>query len=308
VYAKRDASNNLAFGIEKFNGGATYSGFNYSLSTLYLLVAKYTFNGNSQDDAATLFVFTDPTLPSTEPATATIGPITESNADASTISNVALRQGSASSSPTVIIDGIRVANAWSQAPLPIELLSFNAQLNNQSVHLAWSTTTETNNYGFEIERQTDGSTVWQPIGFVNGHGTSNSPHEYVYEDVLTGAMMNVSTLTYRLRQIDRDGDFEYSPVVSVSRQLEMRTTLHAGYPNPFSSTLLLSFTLARENRVTLTLTNTLGVVVRKIHDGDLLPAGSYRSTAEVGDVLPGMYCATLTTDGISISQTLLKLQ
>ena len=62
-----------------------------------------------------------------------------------------------------------------------------------------------NNFGFDVERKVDGD--WQKIGFVNGNGNSNSPKEYIYIDKnLTGG----SKFLYRLKQVDNDGQFEYS--------------------------------------------------------------------------------------------------
>ena len=70
--------------------------------------------------------------------------------------------------------------------------------------LAWETETETNNYGFEIERSLDGAD-FETIGFMDGYGTTNSPKSYRYTDEET---VNASKIAYRLKQIDRDGTFD----------------------------------------------------------------------------------------------------
>jgi hypothetical protein len=96
-----------------------------------------------------------------------------------------------------------------QATLPVELTTFDAQNTKGSNRLAWSTASEKNNEGFDIERSVDG-TAFQKIGFVKGNGTTNQPQQYTYTDALVGAVTY-----YRLKQVDTDGKFEYSKVVSV---------------------------------------------------------------------------------------------
>ncbi len=100
-------------------------------------------------------------------------------------------------------------DALTQFVLPIELSRFDAQNTKGTNLLAWSTASEKNNEGFDIERSLDG-TAFQKIGFVKGNGTTNQPQQYTYTDALVGAVTY-----YRLKQVDTDGKFEYSKVVSV---------------------------------------------------------------------------------------------
>ncbi|MEO6693656.1 MAG: T9SS type A sorting domain-containing protein [Ignavibacteria bacterium] len=112
-YAK-DSLGGLAFGVSKSTagaGGITYTSGNYSLGTTYLIVIKYTFNPGTNDDAINVFVLSA-AVPSVEPATPTIGPVTGTATD-NAIGRVALRQGSAANAPTLDIDGIQVSKSWS---------------------------------------------------------------------------------------------------------------------------------------------------------------------------------------------------
>jgi len=101
--------------------------------------------------------------------------------------------------------------------LPVELTTFTATTTTNNVQLNWTTATEVNNYGFEILRQTrlpEGkgqNDRWSLLGFVEGHGNSNSPKEYSFvdESVFPGLYQ------YRLKQIDTDGSFEYSEIIEV---------------------------------------------------------------------------------------------
>ncbi|MEW6061492.1 MAG: LamG-like jellyroll fold domain-containing protein, partial [Bacteroidota bacterium] len=112
--------------------------------------------------------------------------------------------------------------AWEnfETPLPVELTSFAVSAKQNAVELKWQTATEVNNFGFEIERraisdrhlQGDGHFAWSKVSFVEGYGNSNSPKEYSYAD----KNLSNGTYSYRLKQIDRDGKFEYSQSVEVT--------------------------------------------------------------------------------------------
>ncbi len=112
VFARKDAKNNVSFGVSKAGTSAAtvaFTGFTYSLNTTYLLVLKYTFVEGDANDTVQLFI--NPVLPGGEPATATSTAIDASATDIS-VGSVALRQGSASTSPTLRADGIRVGTTW----------------------------------------------------------------------------------------------------------------------------------------------------------------------------------------------------
>jgi hypothetical protein len=97
----------------------------------------------------------------------------------------------------------------SSSPLPVELSSFTISTEKSSVSLKWHTATEVNNYGFDIERKSTSS--WSKVAFVEGHGTTNAPQSYSYADNSASGK-----LVYRLKQIDRDGKFEYSKEVEAT--------------------------------------------------------------------------------------------
>ncbi len=116
------------------------------------------------------------------------------------------------------------------ATLPIELIDFNAEINNNSVELNWATATELNNDYFIIERATDISTEnsnWNQIDQTSGAGTTNTISEYILIDNDIDA--NEETYYYRLKQVDYDGKFTYSDIVAVSIKISKEISV---YPNP----------------------------------------------------------------------------
>ncbi|MDP2363339.1 MAG: hypothetical protein Q8M94_06170, partial [Ignavibacteria bacterium] len=102
-------------------------------------------------------------------------------------------------------------------PLPVELTSFTAKLIGKSILLNWQTSTEINNYGFEIQRLKESKIEkfndWETIGFVNGNGNSSSPKDYSFIDKNPAVSGNIN---YRLMQIDNDGRFEYSVLIAIN--------------------------------------------------------------------------------------------
>ncbi len=126
----------------------------------------------------------------------------------------------------------------SNAPLPVELTSFSAKANNGIIKLNWATATEVNNYGFQVERQKEKvKSEWKNIGFVEGHGTSNSPKEYSFTDENPPS----GKIQYRLKQIDIDGNFEYSEIVEIQTIAPSKFELFQNYPNPFNPTTTINY-------------------------------------------------------------------
>lgn len=196
-------------------------------------------------------------------------------------------------------------------PLPVEITSFTAIAKGRRVELAWKTATEVNNYGFEVERRaadglqattplypprggTDRGVTWGRIGFVEGNGTTNTPQNYSFTD------NNISsgTYSYRLKQIDRDGQFEYSQEVKVAiNNAPMKFELAQNYPNPFNPSTTITFTVPTNGRAALKIFNTLGQEVATLYNKEA-EAGGYHQVQFKADNLPsGIYFSQLEHDG-----------
>jgi hypothetical protein len=160
------------------------------------------------------------------------------------------------------IDNIKIS-FYSDA-VPVELSSFTASANSKEVTLNWSTATELNNQGFEVQRKF-GDNSFATIGSVKGHGTTTSPYNYTYVDKLTDA----GKYFYRLKQIDYGGKYEYLQTVEINWSPFTSYKLEQNYPNPFNPTTKISFAIplfggARGGSVTLKVYDVLGNEVRTL--------------------------------------------
>lgn len=138
-------------------------------------------------------------------------------------------------------------------PLSVEWSSFTAISNASHVELIWETCCEVNNAGFEIERK-QSATEWQTIGFVQGRGTTSEVQRYSFIDNAAPT----GTVLYRLKQIDFDGVFSYSPIVERIVGAPSTFALNQNYPNPFNPETRISYRLPVASDVKLELYDVLG--------------------------------------------------
>ncbi|MCF8413862.1 MAG: T9SS type A sorting domain-containing protein [Melioribacteraceae bacterium] len=177
-------------------------------------------------------------------------------------------------------------------PLPVELSTFSASVKENAIELNWSTATEINNYGFEVERSIDEGNSFTKIGFVEGVGNTVIPQDYKFVD----SAPYFGAAEYRLKQIDFDGKFEYSNVIEIefgSKPNEIE--LAQNYPNPFNPTTTINFTLLKETNVSLVVYNQLGELVENLIQG-VKPAGKYSVNFNAIQLTSGIYFYKLKTE------------
>jgi hypothetical protein len=166
--------------------------------------------------------------------------------------------------------------------VPVELTSFAASANDGNVTLNWSTATETNNMGFEVERNSGSG--FMKIGFVAGFGTTTEIQNYSYVDV----SLQAGTYTYRLRQVDYDGTSEYTETVEVDVIAPDVFALEQNYPNPFNPSTMIQFSLAADSKVSLTVFDILGQEVANLISGNLA-AGLHEINFNASNINSGVY-------------------
>ena len=195
----------------------------------------------------------------------------------------------------------------SQLPLPVELVLFEGSLTDSStIKLSWQTATEVNNFGFEIERMTEstlsGVEDWENIGFVQGHGTTNSPKEYSFVDNLT-LNPNLNRVSYRLKQIDNDGTFAFSKEITVDltsitgvddENIPNEFSLSQNYPNPFNPSTTIKFGLPVNSKVKLEVYNILGQRVAALINKEM-NAGYHYIEWDGSNISSGIYFYRIIT-------------
>jgi FlgD Ig-like domain len=147
----------------------------------------------------------------------------------------------------------------SGTPLPAELISLSASVSGNVVNLKWSTSTEVNNYGFDVERSVDNKT-WTKVGFVAGAGNSNSPKNYSFTDQPNGG----TSFSYRLKQIDVGGVYKYYDPITVSLTGGDKAQLMQNSPNPFNPSTVIKYYVPQAVDVTITIYDILGREVTKL--------------------------------------------
>ena len=190
------------------------------------------------------------------------------------------------------------------APVPVEMKTFSGTVDGNAVSLKWATATEVNNYGFDIERSLSASgTNWEKIGFVNGNGNSNSPKEYSYMD----KNLKSGSYSYRLKQIDNDGTYDYSNIVELKIGLPINLELKQNYPNPFNPSTTISFTLSNPGNVSLKIYNSLGEEIAELVNG-FTEAGVYSFNFNAETLASGTYIYQLKTNETSLTKKMLFLK
>ena len=182
--------------------------------------------------------------------------------------------------------------------VPVELENFEGHIIQSSVVLKWTTATESNNYGFEIERSQDKKS-FKKIAFVKGQNTTTATTKYEFVD----KNLTPGKYYYRLKQIDFDGTFSYSDIIEITINLPSKIELYQNFPNPFNSSTIISYTLSTDTHVNITIHNLMGQEICPIVD-EFQKAGfhqvsfnplNYENKIE----LSGIYYYKITTPSFS---------
>jgi hypothetical protein len=196
------------------------------------------------------------------------------------------------------------------SPLPVELSLFSGILQNGKVKLLWRTETEVNNYGFDVERKNPPLNPLQGgdferIGFVEGHGNSNSPksYEFVDKNVMYGKQY------YRLKQIDNDGSFAYSDVVEVDvLTIQDYAILEQNYPNPFNPETKIRFLVNDNTHVSLKIFDEIGSEITEIFNDKVESGRLYEVNFNGLHLSSGVYFYSMISEKTSKTKKMLLIK
>jgi hypothetical protein len=294
VFMKGDGSGNIQFAVQKQDGAISgYAGTSIAESGNHLFVVGYRFGGANTD---TVLIWVDPpteTLTESTPLIKWDDGVDPDNAI--NLDGVVFHQLGSPDSRTIQIAGLRVTDSWANATLPIQLLAFTATATRLDVNLRWSTATEVNNFGFDVERRAvDGVENWQKVGFVPGSGTTTDPREYTFVD---GGLL-AGRYAYRIKQVDLDGTFSYFTATEVEVGAAPRElALEPNYPNPFNPATQISFSVPEDGKAVLKIYNMLGQEVAVLFD-EIAEAGKlYQKTFDASSLPTGVYVSRLEYGG-----------
>ena len=210
----------------------------------------------------------------------------------------------------------------SDLPLPVELVSFAADVIDNSVVLKWRTETEVDNYGFEIQRLASSVSAsssnneeprtknFSTISFVEGAGNSNSPKDYSFTDYLSEG----NRFIYRLKQIDTDGTFDYSQEVEVEVEVK-KYELFQNYPNPFNPTTTIKYSIPNAGNVGTRLALPVQLIIYDILGNKIAtlvneqkPPGVYEIEFNASNIASGIYFYRLQSKDYVITKKMMLVK
>jgi hypothetical protein len=249
---------------------------------------SYYYNGSSPSHAKKVYVWYAPTL---DYILGPMGVITNASQDITT---------------PIVTENVSL---WG-GPLPIQLASFFAlKSDGNGTRLTWTTISEINNFGFEVQRSLDGTTFAGIAGsFVRGSGTTNASHTYSYVD-----MSPAGTVSYRLKQTDLDGTVNYSePVLpamttGVAERGPTAFGLEQNYPNPFNPTTVIRYQVSSGTNVTLRAYDLLGREVATLVNEFKTP-GAYEVQFSSEGMASGMYLYRLQAGSFTEIHTMVVMK
>lgn len=196
------------------------------------------------------------------------------------------------------VDDIKL---FTYTSVPVELVSFTGIADNDNVVLEWKTATETNNYGFEVEKQRNNEFV--TIGFVKGSGTSTGGQVYTFTDkgVPTGKAV------YRLKQIDLDGTSAIFNAIEIDVAPVWSYSLAQNYPNPFNPSTMIEFSLAEQGEVTIELFDVQGTKVKELLKGNH-PAGKHSLSVSGEGLASGTYLIRMNAGKFTATRKIVFLK
>lgn len=194
------------------------------------------------------------------------------------------------------IDDMTLAFCPSGGPMPVSFMNFTAQQKGSGISLEWSTAQEINNNYFEVQRSADGNTNWDDIAQVAGAGNSQVIKNY---NVFDNSPLS-GTNYYRIKQVDFDGNYKFSNVVSV--KTDFNKTGVSVLANPFFNTLSVSFNSPTSQMVSARLVDIAGRQIA-VEKWSVSAGNSIKNFSNVSGLQQGLYILSLTNNSGEILYT-----
>lgn len=198
-------------------------------------------------------------------------------------------------------DGL-IIKGFSDPTVPVELTSFAGSVVDGAVELSWITITETNNSGFEVQSKS-AAHAWKSLDFIPGNGTTTRPQSYSFIDKSPAEGLNY----YRVKQIDFDGSFEFSPTIEVDVNSPNTFSLEQNYPNPFNPSTNIQFATGNKQFVSLKVFDVLGNEVATLVNEEK-PAGNYEIKLDASLLTSGVYFYSLRAGAFTATKKLILLK
>lgn len=211
----------------------------------------------------------------------------------------ALNNWSGSTTTAMRVEDVFVSQSTTFT-VPVELTAFSATLSNLDVTLNWSTATEVNNYGFEVQRRVvDGE--FATVAFIKGHGTTSEVNNYSFVD----RNLDEGMYFYRLKQMDFNGQYKYSNIIEVEVGQIYKFTLDQNYPNPFNPATTISYILPEKTNAKLILLNSIGEQIATLVN-EVQDKGLHKVTLDGTGLSSGVYFYKLiANDLVSVKKLIL---
>jgi hypothetical protein len=187
--------------------------------------------------------------------------------------------------------------------VPVELTSFTACVDGKDVRLSWSTATELNNSGFEVQKR-NGFGEWFNIAFIKGSGTTQQSQNYSYTDQLLSA----GSYSYRLKQVDYDGSSEYSEALEVEvNSIPARFSIEQNYPNPFNPTTTLRYSLPETSLTSIKIYDAVGKEVAVVVN-EMKTAGTHQIEFNAVGLSSGIYYYSIQAGTFSKTKKMILMK
>ena len=178
------------------------------------------------------------------------------------------------------------------APLPVNFTAFTSNVTGRDVKLNWTTTSENDNAGFEVQRLEviNQNSAWVKTGYIKGSGIKNTPTNYSFTD----SKLNSGKYKYRLKQIDYNGNYTYENLTNlVIVGIPSKFDVTQNYPNPFNPTTKIDFNLPFDSKVNITVFDITGRELKTLIN-ETKQAGYYTVDFNGGSIASGVYFYRIT--------------